>query len=259
MAFKTKMDKVLLVEDNQDMRTYISNQLIKNYEIEEAVNGGDGLARSLTTIPDLIITDLMMPDMDGLELCKILKSDQRTSHIPVIMLTAKAGLENKLAGLETGADFYITKPFNVRELEIIVANLITQRKKLRERFSKKGFLNPKDLKWSSMDQQFLEKLLAILEKEHDRSDFGVSELQTSMNLSKAQMHRKLKALTDQAPGEFIRNFRLKRAAQILGKNGNSVTQTAYSVGFNNLSYFAKCFKEVFGVTPSEYDPSEEDK
>ena len=245
---------VLVVEDNHDMRHYVTELLSTQYSILQAQSGQEGLDKALKFVPDLVVTDLMMPEMDGIQLCKILKSDERTSHVPVVMLTAKAGLESKLAGLETGADSYLTKPFDARELQIQVRNLIKERNKLRSIFSKIDPCSPKEINWSSLDQEFLQKLLNLLEKKYSDSNFVVPQMQKELGMSKTQLHRKMKAITNQAPGEFLRNFRLKRAAQILA-TGESATQTAYAVGFNNLSYFAKCFRMLHGVNPKEYRTS----
>jgi YesN/AraC family two-component response regulator len=254
----TKMDKrtlpnILLVEDNNDMRHFIKEQLIKFYRVKEAIDGETGLKKAIADPPDLIITDLMMPKMDGIELCRKLKTEVHTSHIPIIMLTAKAGMENKIEGLETGADDYLTKPFDGKELLVRAKNLIAQRLKLRELYGNKEVqIDPKKITVTSIDQKFLEEVLALLEGNYWDSDFGVPQLQEAMAMSKTQLHRKLKALTNEAPGELLRNFRLKRAAQLLSQKADSVTQIAYKVGFNNLSYFAKCFKELYGVAPSSY-------
>jgi signal transduction histidine kinase/CheY-like chemotaxis protein/AraC-like DNA-binding protein len=250
---KRELPRILLVEDNADMRNFIRRQLLPYYLVSEAINGDSGLKKALKQPPDLIITDLMMPRMDGIELCRMLKSNLQTSHIPVIMLTAKAGRENKLEGLETGADDYLTKPFDGKELQVRIKNLIDQRQRLRELYSRREVgIDPGEITVTSVDQRFLERLLKLLEEEHSDPDFGVPEMQRSLAMSKTQLHRKLKALTNEAPGELLRNFRLKRAAQLLRQQDDSVTQIAYKVGFNNLSYFAKCFKELFGQSPSSY-------
>lgn len=243
---------ILIAEDNADMRDYIGEQFKTYYRILEAKNGRDGLEQATRLIPDLIITDLMMPQMDGTEMCKLLKSDERTSHIPVIMLTAKAGLDNKIEGLETGADDYLIKPFEAKELQVRVKNLVTQRQQLRELFSGGITMDPKQITVTSLDQRFLQKTLDLLEEHYADGEFGVPQMQEALALSKTQLHRKIKALTNHPPGELLRNFRLKRAAQILDKKGENVTQVAYAVGFNNLSYFAKCFKELHGKSPSDY-------
>ncbi len=244
---------VLLVEDNPDMSHFIKEQLQKFYRIHQAKNGKRGLDMAKSDSPNLIITDVMMPEMDGVELCKHLKSNLETSHIPIIMLTAKAGIQNKIEGLETGADDYLTKPFESRELLARVKNLIDQRNKLRALYSnKQSLIDPKEITVNSLDQNFLERLHELLEKSFSNPNFGTPQMQEALAMSKTQLHRKTKALTNEAPGELLRNFRLKRAAQLLAKKADTVTQIAYSVGFNNLSYFAKCFKELYGVTPSSY-------
>ena len=185
-------------------------------------------------------------------MCKKLKTDERTSHIPVIMLTAKAGVEDRIEGLETGADAYVTKPFNIKELRVRVKNLIEQRKKLRERFSKDIKLEPKDIAITSADESFLIRAMEIIENHMEDSEFEVRDFQDEIGMSRMQLFRKIKALTDNTPSEFIRNLRLKRAAQLMEQNYGNIAQITYKVGFNNLSYFAKCFKELFEMSPSEY-------
>ncbi len=244
---------VLLIEDNDDMRNFIRSQLTASFKIIEALNGAEGFRKAMAETPDLIITDLMMPKMDGLEVCKKLKAEVLTSHIPVIMLTARAGKDNKLEGLETGADDYLTKPFDPMELLVRTRNLIDQRRQLRELFSNREInIDPKKITVTSVDQKFLERVLEILETNYAQPDFGVPQMQTELGMSKSQLHRKLKSLTNEAPGEILRHFRLKRSAQLLSLKADSVTQVAYKVGFNNLSYFAKCFRELYGMSPSAY-------
>ncbi len=253
VADEREAPTVLLVEDNTDMRHFIKEQLIKDFKIKEATDGQKGLEIAKAHAPELIITDLMMPKMDGVELCKRLKTNLHTSHIPVIMLTAKAGQANKIKGLETGADDYLTKPFDAKELQVRTRNLITQRKKLRERYSgKENPIDPKEITVTSIDHRFLEQVLEMLEEHYSDGKFGVPEMQQSLAMSKSQLHRKIKALTNESPGELLRNFRLKRAAQLLAQKADTVTQIAYKVGFNDLSYFTKCFKERYGVVPSAY-------
>ncbi len=248
-----KIPKILLVEDNEDMRHFITSQLVTEYRVIVANNGEEGLKRALADAPDLILSDLMMPKMDGIELCKELKTNLETSHIPVILLTARAGEANKIEGLEIGADDYLTKPFDAKELFVRVKNLIQRQRRLKEYIRKHQLMfDPSKIEATSLDRRFLEQLLDLLEKEHSNAGFGVPQMQDVMALSKAQLHRKVKALTNESPGELLRNFRLKRAAHLLSKKADSVTQIAYQVGFNNLSYFAKCFKELYGVPPSSY-------
>ncbi|MGI9550364.1 MAG: response regulator, partial [Aurantibacter sp.] len=243
---------ILIIEDNNDMRHFIREQLENEYNIAEARNGKEGLKMATKLIPDLIITDLMMPQMDGITLCKKLKTDINTSHIPVIMLTAKAGLENKLEGLETGADEYLTKPFNARELQVRAKNLIAQRQRLRELFSKNISLDPKEITVTSLDEEFLQHFLKLLEEGHTDSQFGVPQMQRKLGMSKTALHSKVKTLTNQPPGELLRIFRLKRATQLLAQKGDNISQVAYDVGFNSLSYFTRSFKKYYGMSPSEF-------
>lgn len=253
---KTKPEEefplVLTVEDHADIRIHIREHLEDCFRTMEAEDGVIGLDKAIENIPDLIITDLMMPRMDGVEMCKKLKTDERTSHIPVIMLTAKASVEDRLEGLETGADAYVTKPFNIKELGVRVRKLIEQRKKLRERFSREITLEPKDIAITSADEKFLQRAMAIVEDHMADFEFEVRNFQDEIGMSRMQLFRKLKALTDQTPSEFIRTLRLKRAAKLIEQKFGNIAQITYEVGFNNLSYFAKCFKELYGVLPSEY-------
>jgi len=243
---------ILIVEDSQDLRIHIRESLDEQFLVKEAGNGAIGLEKACETIPDLIITDLMMPEMNGVEMCDKLKTDERTSHIPVIMLTAKASADSRIEGLETGADDYLTKPFNMKELLVRINNLIQQRKLLRERFSRELTLEASDISITSADEKFLNRIIEVIEEHMGDYQFDVTKLSDLVNMSRMQLFRKLKALTDQTPSEFIRTIRLKRAAKLMeGKFGN-VAEITYEVGFNNLSYFAKCFKEFFGVSPSEY-------
>ena len=246
---KQEKPVILIVEDNIDMRGFIRKQLTQSYNILEASDGEEGLKIANKEIPDLVITDLMMPKMDGMAFCEKLKNKEYTSHIPIIMLTAKAGQEHKIEGLETGADEYLTKPFDRKELQTRINNLIHQRQELRKKFSREIILQPRNINISSMDEQFLQKLENLIEDNISDEKFGVPEMQSGLAMSKTQLHRKMKAIIDQAPGEFLRNYRLKRAAQLILGKSDSVTQIAYSVGFSNLSYFTKCFKRPFWCHP----------
>ncbi|WP_438711031.1 hybrid sensor histidine kinase/response regulator transcription factor [Aquimarina muelleri] len=244
---------ILVIEDNLDMNEFITQELIKRYKIVQATNGKEGWQKALSNPPDLIITDLMMPGIDGIELCAKVKTEIHTSHIPVIMLTAKAGLDNKIEGLETGADDYLTKPFDVHELQTRVDNLIKQRQKLRLLFRNTTTqIDPQKLTVTSLDQKFLEEVLSLFQVNFSDPSFGVPQMQKALGMSKTQLHAKLKALTNESPGQVLRNFRLKIAEQLLSQKEDNITQIAYKVGFNNLSYFAKCFKERYAVVPSAY-------
>jgi DNA-binding response OmpR family regulator len=244
--------QVLVVEDHAELRQFITAALGEQYAVQEAPNGLEGYRMALEGLPDLIISDVMMPGMDGFTLCSTLKTDPRTSHIPVVLLTAKADAESKLAGLETGADDYLTKPFGLEELLLRVRNLLESRRKLREKFGKQLTLNPKEITVTSTDAQFLERALSIMETQMANPDFDVEAFSREVAMSRSQLHRKLVALTGQGPGDFIRTIRLKRAAALLQSQAGNVSDVAYRVGFTNLPYFSKAFREYFGQTPSEY-------
>ncbi len=258
--FERKLPLILIVEDNMDMRAYIKGYLEQSYHIIEAVNGEDGFKMATEHIPDLIITDLMMPVMDGNELTGKLKTDQRTSHIPVIILTAKVTKESKLEGLETGADDFLTKPFDAQELVIRIRNLITQRQKLRillrqhiDKYDQtKTIWDFRGIGVSKMDEQFLEKAVNVIEGHIANPDFGVEMLAAEMAMSRRQLHRKLTSLIDYSPNNLIRNIRLARAAELLKEGKLNITQVSYEIGFSSISYFAKIFKEKYGVSPSDY-------
>jgi signal transduction histidine kinase/DNA-binding response OmpR family regulator len=246
---------VLTVEDQADIRNYISKHLKEDFRIMEAGNGLQGFETAIKYLPDLIVTDLIMPEMNGIELCRKLKTDERTSHIPIIMLTARSAMEDKLEGLETGADQYLTKPFHMKEFKLLVKNLIEQRKKLRERFSRDVRLEPRDIAITSADEKFLNRALGIIETHMGDFDFEVNIFQKEMAMSRMQLFRKIKALTNLSPTEFIRTIRLKRAVKLIEQSFGNMAQISYEIGFNNPSYFAKCFKEMYGCQPSDYKKS----
>jgi DNA-binding response OmpR family regulator len=198
----------------------------------------------------------MMPEMDGFELCKKLKTDERTSHIPIILLTAKASSKDKIDGLETGADDYIMKPFDVKEIQVRIKNLIEQRRKLRERFSRETEIPIKKGKYSQIDEQFLKRVMEIIEKHISEPEFNLEGFGKEIGMSRMQLHRKIKALTDHSPHHFIRYIRLKKAAELLSEGSGNVTEIAYDVGFSSLSNFAKVFNEQYGKSPSEFNKIE---
>jgi two-component system, sensor histidine kinase ChiS len=249
---KESREMVLVVEDNPDVRSYIREQLEENYRVAEACNGEEGVKMAQDDIPDLIISDVMMPKMDGYQFCKAIRADEKTSHIPIIMLTARAGIDDKIDGLETGVDTYLTKPFNARELKANVKNLILQRLQLRKRFSKSTTIRPSDVTSDSVDQAFLEKIVKTIETHFEDEQFSVERLAEHVNMSVSQLSRKLNALIDQPPGQLIRSLRLQRAADLLAQKAGSVSEICYKVGFNDNAYFARAFKKQFGCSPSEY-------
>ena len=245
---------LLIVEDNNDMRAYITEYLETNHRILEASNGEEGLKIAIDELPELIISDIRMPIMGGVELCKKLKQNQRTSHIPVMLLTGRVDEENEIQGLEHGADYYFTKPFNSKLLQLTVHNIIQSREVLRNHYSgeKSISLEPSSVKLSSGDERFLKDALFCVEENISNWEFSVIEFGKELGLSRMQLYRKLKSITGQSANEFIRTIRLKRAAQLLEQSNYTIAEITYEVGFSDLKYFRECFKKHFHVTPSKY-------
>ncbi|MFN3872669.1 MAG: ATP-binding protein [Ignavibacterium sp.] len=243
---------ILIVEDNNDMRRFIKESIQSNYKVIESSDGSDGLNKALENIPDLIISDVLMPKINGYEFCAQIKADEKTSHIPIILLTSKAEVNGRIKGLESGADDYLTKPFNSSELLIRIKNLIDQRKKLSEKFSKEITLEPKDIAITSADEKFLNRVLEVVEKNISNEKFSAEDFAESVGMSKTHLNRKLNALLDSSANEFIRIYRLKKAARLLSGRSGNISEIAYEVGFSNPSYFTESFKKYFGCSPTEY-------
>lgn len=242
---------ILVVEDQPDVRRYLRDRLTGDYTVLEAKDGAEGLATARDKIPDLVISDVMMPEMDGFEFCRLLKTDIVTSHIPVILLTARADDADKLSGLETGADAYLIKPFNTRELLLRTRNLIDVRNKMRAKFSEKLIVKPSEITITSQDSRFVQGLLETVEKHLDDEKFSVEKLGQEFGMSTSQINRKLKALINQSAQQFIRSVRMQRAKELLDNNACSVAEVAYQVGFSDAAYFSRVFKRHFGYSPSE--------
>ncbi|HTV00403.1 MAG TPA: response regulator, partial [Luteitalea sp.] len=243
---------ILVVEDHDDVRAFLCDQLRTHYRVLEARDGEEGLRIALDRLPDLVVSDVAMDRMDGFELCRSLKQHEQTGHIPVVLLTARGSRDDRLAGLGLGADCYIVKPFDSAELTMRVRNLIEQRRQLRERFRGPVVLKPAEMAVVPVDEVFLTRVLRAIEDHLDDAEFDVERLGRAVGLSRSQLHRKLRALTNQSPTLVIRSVRLQRAATLLQRNGGTVAEIAYQVGFSSQAYFAKCFREQFGCTPKEY-------
>lgn len=240
---------ILIVEDNQDVITYISSCLNQSYNVTLAMNGAQGIEKALEMVPDLIITDVMMPEKDGFEVCGILKSDDRTSHIPIIMLTAKADHQSKLEGLRRGADAYLPKPFDQEELLIRIAKLLELRKELQIKYVQ---LLDNKIEEVSPEDEFVLKAKQIVEANLANEHFKGAYLERALGIGRTQLYNKLKALTGYSSTEFINSVRLNKAKELLETGKGNVSEVAFEVGYNSISYFSKLFKEKFGYSPSEH-------
>lgn len=240
---------VLIIEDHEDVRFYIKQNLRQHYRLLEAPDGQDGIDKALEYQPDLIISDVMMPKKNGYEVCRTLKNDQRTSHIPLILLTAKAAREEKLHGLEEGADDYLLKPFDTEELQLRVRNLIASRQQLRQQFTEPAEQAVIDPQLNATDRAFLEQVYAVLDTHLDNEQFSVDVLAEEIGMSRRHLNRKLSALTDLSANPFIRNYRLQKALLMLERQEGNVSEVALATGFSSTAYFVKCFREKFGQTP----------
>lgn len=244
---------ILLVEDNAEFRQFLKEQLSRLYAIYEAPDGVVGMDLAIEHQPDLIVSDLMMPRRDGLELCRMLKSDIRTSHIPYILLTARTTDDAKLTGYEVGADYYLTKPFNLDILLVRINALIENQRNRQEYFRKTIEVEPSQITITSLDEKLMQRCISLVEEHMEDASYSVDDLASDVGMSRGHLYRKLLAITGKTPVEFIRVLRLKRAAQLLKESQLNINEVAYSVGFNNPKYFRKYFKDEFGVSPSHYD------
>lgn len=247
-----KKPVLLLVEDNEDFRFYLKDNLKLQYTVLEARDGNEGLQRALASLPDLIVSDIMMPEMNGIELCKKIRTDQRTSHIPVILLTARTAEEQKIEGFDSGASDYVTKPFNFEILQSRIRNLLAQREAFQKMFHKHIDVKAADVQITSLDEKLIQNAIKVVESNLGDAEFTVEEFSRELGMSRVHLYKKLLALTGKSPLEFIRTIRLQRAAQLLEKSQLTVSEIAYQVGFNNPKYFSKYFKDQFNVLPSAY-------
>ena len=251
----TNLPLVLIVEDNNELRKFLKSQLQCFYRIIEAENGKVGLEIATKKLPDLILSDIMMPEMDGIELLDALKNSEETSHIPVVLLTAKSSVESKIEGLNYGADYYITKPFDTDFLLASIENLIKQRKKFFENLQanvKTMALEPSEIIITTKDEQFLKDSIAIVENNLTNPKFNIDVISNSLSISRVTFNRKFKSLTNMTPVEFVREMRIKRAKQFLDAGETDIAGIAYKVGFNDAGYFSTCFKEYYKIAPSDY-------
>jgi CheY-like chemotaxis protein len=245
------LPQVLLIEDNPDVVEYLRACLQEHYALDFAYNGQAGIEKALENIPDLIVSDVMMPFKDGFEVVETLKNDERTSHIPIILLTAKADVQSRLAGLRRGADAYLSKPFHQEELLVTVENLLDLRRKLQVKYQQHA-LAPEAPALPAADPEdgFLQKVRTIVEANYQQEDFGLPQLCQKIGMSRSQLFRKMKALTDITPSDLIRKHRLNKAKTLLKSGAANVAEAAWQVGFKDPSYFSKLYQEEFGEAPS---------
>jgi DNA-binding response OmpR family regulator len=244
--------KILIVEDQDDLRAYLKQICEVNYEVDTAVDGLDGWEKALEWQPDLIISDIMMPNSDGLELCQKIKQNPKTSHIPVFLLTARAAVTHEVEGLEMGADEYMAKPFNPLVLNAKIASIIQNRSQLRSYYQKQILLEPSLPDIPDETKALLEKAMTIVEANLTNQEFTVQTLVRDMGMSQSAIYRQIKSITGQSLVEFIRDIRLKRAAQLLSHGNLRVTEVAMLVGIEDMKYFRKMFQQTYHVSPSEY-------
>lgn len=243
---------ILIVEDDKELREFLMESFSKDYKVFLAADGGEGLALAEKVDPALIISDILMPKVSGIELCHQIKTNISTSHVPVILLTASGGNNQKIIGMETGADVYIEKPFDIDFLLLQVKNIITLRESIKLAFSKKISPEPEILSITSADEEFVKKAISVVESNMDNPEFDVESFVKAMNVGRTLLYKKIKALTDLSINDFIINIRLKRAAQLLKESDFTISEVAYQVGFNSVSYFSTYFKKHFKITPSVF-------
>lgn len=252
--------RLLIVEDNADFRNYLAGELSAEFDVRQAEDGEDGLQKAHRYHPDIIVCDVMMPRMDGFELCKRLKNDIETSHIPIILLTARADDDVRREGYESGADAYLSKPFNMEVLLARIRNLIEERRRRIHSFTSEVDITPSQITVTPLDRQLLDRITECVERNIGNPNYSVEELSSDVAMHRMNLYRKLQSITGMTPSEFLRTMRLKRAAQLLAQDGNlSVTEVSEMVGFNTPKYFTRYFREMFGCTPSQYHPSRSDK
>lgn len=251
-ASKNQEALVLVVEDNPELLEFLSSNLQNHFRIATAKNGKEAYQQTNSLYPDLIISDIMMPEMDGIELCAKIKNDIRISHTPVILLTALDTVKDRITGINSGADAYVSKPFDEAVLVAQIHNLLNSRKALRSLFSLKQEVWESNIDVLDLDKKFLVNAINAVEKNMSNADFSVEDLAEKLHLSRTHLHRKLTSLTDQSATEFIRSIRLKHAVELMKQGNYMVNEIGYAVGFNSHNYFSKSFKKQYGKTPSEF-------
>jgi DNA-binding response OmpR family regulator/two-component sensor histidine kinase len=256
-AEKNRRQIIVIVEDDDEIRDYLTQELSGDYDIRSCTNGREALAETLKCLPDLVLSDVMMPEMDGNTLAATLKTNPQTNHIPIVLLTAKNRDEDKLEGLGTGVDAYIVKPFNMDILRRTIVNLINSRRMLRLKYGRNDELESKvqKVEMKSPDEKLLERIMKVINENISNSDLSVDTIASTVGISRVHLHRKMKELTGQTPHDFIRNIRLKQAAHLLSTGDMNVTEVMYACGFSNSASFSTIFKRFYGMTPRDYKNS----
>jgi YesN/AraC family two-component response regulator len=261
MMAQNRRMTLVIAEDDEEIRNYLENELSSDYEVHACTNGREALGEIIRTKPDLVLSDIMMPEMDGNTLCTRLKTNPNTNSIPVVLLTAKSRDEDKLEGLETGADAYIVKPFNMDILRRTIINLINKHRLLRLKYERNDNLEEQvdEIRLKSPDEKLLERIMECINKNLNNSDLSVDMIADTVGISRVHLHRKMKDLTGQTPHDFIRNIRLKKAAQLLANQGMNVTEVMYACGFANSASFSTVFKKFYGMSPRDYMREHEER
>jgi DNA-binding response OmpR family regulator len=247
-----KLPHILVVDDNEELRVFLKDSLSQHYHITEATDGRTGILKAKEEFPDLIISDVMMPGMDGIEFCRQIKEDIETSHIPFLLLTAKDALESRIEGVESGADYYFAKPLSIQLLTLTIRNILNQKQKLKERYYTDYHSEAKELVHSRKDKEFMDQLIDVIDAHLTNPDMDVDYICMQVGMSRTKLYQKIKNITGQSIGEFIRTIRLKKAVQLMTHKDISLAEVMYSVGIQTQSYFTKAFKKEFGKTPSQF-------
>lgn len=244
--------QILLVDDNDEMRQFLKESLCPQYQISEASDGLSGLHKAIEEFPDLIISDVMMPVMDGIEFCRKIKQDSETNHIPFLMLTAKDAIETRIEGAESGADFYFAKPLNMHLMDVTIQNILNQKQKLKAKYSHDHYSEAKEQVHSLKDKEFIEQLINVIESQLSNPDMNIEYICTQIGMSRTKLYQKVKSVTGESIGDFVRSIRLNKAVQLMSEQDVCLADVTYSVGIQTQSYFTKAFKKKFGKTPSQF-------
>jgi signal transduction histidine kinase/ligand-binding sensor domain-containing protein/CheY-like chemotaxis protein/AraC-like DNA-binding protein len=247
-----RIPHILVVDDNEELRTFLKESLSPQYHILEATDGQSGLAKAKEDFPDLIISDVMMPGMDGIDFCRLIREQADMSHIPFIMLTAKDALRSRIEGVDSGADFYFAKPLSMQLLELTIRNILTQKRRLKDRYSNDHYAEAHEMVHSTRDKEFMEELIRVIESHLSNPDMDVEYVCAQMGMSRTKLYQKIKSISGQSIGEFVRTVRLKKAVQLMTHQDIQLTDVMYNVGIQTQSYFTKAFKKEFGKTPSQF-------